>query len=114
MSATEVRITSEQESREVAEQARQKEWEGRAFIRELYLGGLPLDLVHPFPMETADRPEFRKFSDRIGEQTKRTVELSSKVDPDILGGIVLRVGNVVLDASIRNRLEQLRKQVARA
>ena len=54
------------------------------------------------------------IGDRIGEQTKRTVELSSKVDPDILGGIVLRVGNVVLDASIRNRLEQLRKQVARA
>jgi F-type H+-transporting ATPase subunit delta len=51
---------------------------------------------------------------RIGEQTKRTVELSSKVDPDILGGIVLRVGNVILDASIRSRLEQLRKQVARA
>jgi F-type H+-transporting ATPase subunit delta len=51
---------------------------------------------------------------RIGEQTKRTVELSSKVDPDILGGIVLRVGNVILDASIRNRLDQLRKQVARA
>ena len=51
---------------------------------------------------------------RIGEQTKRTVELSSNVDPDILGGIVLRVGNLVLDASIRNRLEQLRKQVARA
>ena len=51
---------------------------------------------------------------RIGEQTKRTVELSSNVDPYILGGIVLRVGNLVLDASIRNRLEQLRKQVARA
>jgi F-type H+-transporting ATPase subunit delta len=54
------------------------------------------------------------IGDRIGKQTKRTVELSSKVDPDILGGIVLRVGNVILDASIRNRLEQLRKQVARA
>ena len=54
------------------------------------------------------------IGDRIGEQTGRKVELSSKVDPDILGGIVLRVGNVVLDASIRNRLEQLRKQVARA
>lgn len=51
---------------------------------------------------------------RIGEQTGRQVELSSKVDPDILGGIVLRVGNSILDASIRNRLDQLRKQVARA
>jgi alkylation response protein AidB-like acyl-CoA dehydrogenase len=63
MSATEARVTTEQESREIAEQARQKEWEGRAFIRELYLGGLPLDLVHPFPTEAADRPEFRKFYD---------------------------------------------------
>ena len=37
----------------------------------------------------------------------------SAVDPEILGGIVLRVGNSILDASIRGRLEQLRTQVAR-
>src|SRR5690242_6127936 len=61
-----------------------------------------------------DKATVSTIGERIGEQTKRTVELSSKVDPDILGGIVLRVGNVILDASIRNRLEQLRKQVARA
>ncbi|MGP0050438.1 MAG: ATP synthase F1 subunit delta [Solirubrobacteraceae bacterium] len=51
---------------------------------------------------------------RIGEQIDRQIQLSSHVDPDILGGVVLRVGNVILDASIKNRLEQLRKQVARA
>jgi F-type H+-transporting ATPase subunit delta len=51
---------------------------------------------------------------RIEEQTGRDVELSSKVDPYVLGGLVVRVGNMVLDASVRNRLEQLRKQVARA
>jgi F-type H+-transporting ATPase subunit delta len=51
---------------------------------------------------------------RVGAQTGRRVQLTSTVDPDILGGIVLRVGNAILDASIRNRLEQLRKQVARA
>ena len=49
---------------------------------------------------------------RIGEQIDRQVEVSSAVDPDLLGGIVLRVGNVILDASIKNRLEHLRKQVA--
>ena len=53
------------------------------------------------------------IGDRIGERTGRRVELRSDVDPDILGGLVLRVGNNVLDASIRNRLENLRKQVAR-
>jgi F-type H+-transporting ATPase subunit delta len=51
---------------------------------------------------------------RIEEQTGQRVELSSKVDPDVLGGIKLQVGNMVLDASVRNRLEQLRKSVARA
>ncbi|TMK41788.1 MAG: ATP synthase F1 subunit delta [Actinobacteria bacterium] len=50
---------------------------------------------------------------RIGERTGRRVELTQRVEPDILGGIVVQVGNSILDASIRNRLEQLRKQVAR-
>jgi F-type H+-transporting ATPase subunit delta len=50
----------------------------------------------------------------IEDQTGRRVELSSKVDPDVLGGLQVRVGNMVLDATVRNRLEQLRKQVARA
>jgi ATP synthase F1 delta subunit len=54
------------------------------------------------------------IGERIQEQTGRRVELSSNVDPDVLGGLVLRVGNMVLDASVRNRLEQLRKQVQRA
>ena len=50
----------------------------------------------------------------IGRQTGRTVQLTSAVDPSIVGGFVVRVGNAILDASIRNRLDQLRKQVARA
>jgi len=53
------------------------------------------------------------ISTSIGERTGRRVDLTSVVDPDILGGMVLRVGNSIIDASIRNRLEQLRKQVAR-
>jgi F-type H+-transporting ATPase subunit delta len=51
---------------------------------------------------------------RIAEQTGRRVDLSSQVDPDVLGGLRVRVGNLVLDATVRNRLEQLRKQVAKA
>ncbi len=63
---------------------------------------------------TLDEAMVRGIGDQIGEQVGRTVELSSSVDPELIGGVVLRVGNVVLDASIRNRLEQLRKQVAQA
>ena len=61
-----------------------------------------------------DKATVRKIGDRIAEQTGRKVDLSSQVDADILGGIVVRVGNSILDASVRNRLEQLRKTVARA
>jgi F-type H+-transporting ATPase subunit delta len=51
---------------------------------------------------------------RIAAQTGQQIDITSTVEPDILGGLVIRVGNSILDASIRNRLEQLRKQVARA
>jgi F-type H+-transporting ATPase subunit delta len=61
-----------------------------------------------------DEQTVKHIGDRIAEQTGRRIELSSTVEPDILGGIVVRVGNQVLDASIRNRLETLRKQVVRA
>ena len=50
----------------------------------------------------------------IERQTDRKVQLRSQVDGDLLGGLVLQVGNMVLDASIRNRLERLRKEVAQA
>lgn len=61
-----------------------------------------------------DEETVRQLGDRISEQTGRQVELTSSVEPDILGGIVVQVGNSVLDASVRNRLQQLRRQVARA
>ncbi|MEA2612459.1 MAG: F-type H+-transporting ATPase subunit delta [Chloroflexota bacterium] len=53
-----------------------------------------------------------RIGEEIGRQTGRTVQLTSTVDPDVLGGIVLRVGNSILDASVRTRLDNLRKQVA--
>jgi len=56
----------------------------------------------------------KRIGAEIEEQTGTTVELTARVDPDILGGLVLQVGNMVLDTSIRNRLEKLRKSVASA
>ena len=60
-------------------------------------------------------PEIAKrIGKEIEEQTGNTVELESRVEPDILGGLVVQVGNMILDTSIRNRLEKLRKSVASA
>jgi len=55
-----------------------------------------------------------KIGEEVERQTGEKVDLSSEVDGEILGGIVLRVGNMVLDASIRTRLDKLRKSVASA
>jgi ATP synthase F1 delta subunit len=61
-----------------------------------------------------DRAVVEKVGEEIERQTGQKVELASRVDGEILGGIVLQVGNMVLDASIRARLEKLRKSVAQA
>jgi F-type H+-transporting ATPase subunit delta len=72
---------------------------------------LPVEVTSAVELE---RSVIEALESRILEQTGQNVELESIVDPDILGGIVLRVGNSILDASVRHRLEQLRKEVARA
>jgi F-type H+-transporting ATPase subunit delta len=56
----------------------------------------------------------RSIGERIENRTGRRIELTSRVDPDIIGGLVLRVGNKVLDASVHGRLERLRRQLTRA
>jgi F-type H+-transporting ATPase subunit delta len=61
-----------------------------------------------------DSAVVEKVGQEIERQTGQKVDLASRVDGEILGGIVLQVGNKVLDASIRARLEKLRKSVAQA
>jgi ATP synthase F1 delta subunit len=61
-----------------------------------------------------DRAVVEKVGEEIERQTGQKVELASRVDAGIIGGIVLQVGNMVLDASIRARLDKLRKSVAQA
>jgi F-type H+-transporting ATPase subunit delta len=70
---------------------------------------LPVDITSAIEL---DQETTENLGRTIGERAGRKVRLAAHVDPDILGGIVLRVGNSILDASIRNRLEQLRRHVA--
>jgi F-type H+-transporting ATPase subunit delta len=70
---------------------------------------LPVDITSAIALDQATTESLGR---RIGERAGRKVRLAAHVDPDIIGGIVLRVGNSILDASIRNRLEQLRRHVA--
>ncbi|MGH7823383.1 MAG: acyl-CoA dehydrogenase family protein, partial [Candidatus Binatia bacterium] len=57
-------LQSEEESRRVAEESRQTEWEGKGFLRDLFLGNFQLDVIHPFPVPE-ERPEFMKFYEEM-------------------------------------------------
>jgi alkylation response protein AidB-like acyl-CoA dehydrogenase len=65
----------ELEARQLAEESREKKWRGQSFMKDLFLGKLRLDLVHPFPIAEGERPEFREYYDKL------SAFLQEKVDP---------------------------------
>jgi F-type H+-transporting ATPase subunit delta len=70
---------------------------------------LPVEITSAIAL---DDQTTASLGETIGRRAGRNVALATRVDPDIIGGIIVRVGNSILDASIRNRLEQLRRHVA--
>jgi ATP synthase F1 delta subunit len=51
---------------------------------------------------------------QLEEQTGRRIERTAVVDPDVIGGLAVQVGNLVMDSTVRGRLEKLRREVAAA
>ena len=58
-----------------------------------------------------DELEEKKLADKLGELVKAKVEITSQVNPDILGGMVVRVGGKLLDGSTRSKLAYLKRQL---
>ena len=56
----------------------------------------------------------QKIAARVAGTAGRRVELAARVDPDIIGGLVLRVGDVIVDGSVQARIRQLRRRLATA
>jgi len=69
---------SEEESREVAEAARETEWTAPSFVRELFLGNFRLDLIHPYPRQA---PEDKAKTDAYIAKLRRFME---DVDSDAI------------------------------
>jgi len=75
-------LATEQEAREVAEAAREKDWEKPSFVRQLFEGRLRLDLIHPYPMQSeAEVAKARPFMDRLERFLADRVD-SDKIDRD--------------------------------
>lgn len=58
-----------------------------------------------------DQQQQNKVRQALERRTGRTILMQTKVSPDILGGVVARVGDQIIDASVRHRLAALRRQL---
>ena len=52
-----------------------------------------------------------RLRDALNHATGKDVEMKVVIDPAVLGGIVARVGDIVIDGSVRRRLDQLKEQI---
>ncbi len=58
-----------------------------------------------------DQQEQNEVKQALEKRTGKTILMQTKVSPDILGGVVARVGDQIIDASVRHRLTALRRQL---
>lgn len=72
-------------------------------------GQLSLELTTAVELSDA---EFRDLVRQIEEASGRPVEATRRVDPDLIGGLVLQVGSMRVDASVRGRLDRLQRELA--
>lgn len=64
------------------------------------------EVTTAIPMTDGQREMVHK---RVGQLVDRKIELHTKVDPKLIGGIVIKVGDRLIDGSVRFHLEQLRE-----
>jgi F-type H+-transporting ATPase subunit delta len=68
------------------------------------------EITTAIPLDDEDR---LKIAERITEMIGKPVALKPSVDPGLIGGIVIRVGDKVIDGSIRSKLAALKKEMGR-
>jgi alkylation response protein AidB-like acyl-CoA dehydrogenase len=89
MADTKSSAVSAAEARRVAEEARESEWKAPSFLKQIFLGRLRLDLVHPYPPPPPERPEFREFLQKlerflVEEVDPDAIDRESKVPPRVV------------------------------
>jgi alkylation response protein AidB-like acyl-CoA dehydrogenase len=84
---------TEKEAREVAEAAREKEWEAPSFVRELFEGNFALRLIHPFPEPSPEdveraRPFLEKLERFMREKVDSDrIDREGKIPPEVFQGL---------------------------
>ena len=79
------------------------------FLRREAEKRIHVRVTSAYPMESAEQ---KSLTDRLKQRFGRDVDLDVEVDESLIGGVVIRAGDEVIDGSVRGRLEQLGKQLA--
>lgn len=61
-----------------------------------------------------DDPQRKAITDRLAQLTGSHIEMNEVVDESLIGGIAVRIGDQLYDASVRSRLERLRARLTAA
>lgn len=78
-------------------------------LADVAAGVLPVRLTTPTPLVPA---EAQRWTKTLAAVHRGTVRLDTRVDPGLLGGVTIRVGDRVWDNSLKNQLERLRESLA--
>jgi len=85
-----------------------------ALLTQEAMGILPAEVtVAKEPRSKESKDLLQKLQEQLSASTGKTVQIHVSVDPSIIGGIVTRIGSMVIDGSIRNQLVQVRESIIR-
>ena len=65
-------------------------------------------MTTPEPLDDRQKKDLEK---RLSERMRKTLRLTFRTDPSVLGGVVIQTGNFIYDASLVTQLEKLREKV---
>ena len=85
--------------------------DGYQEMLDKYRGIERADVVTAIPLDDDDK---RRLETRLGAVVNKKVIIKQEVDPDLLGGIVARMGGKLLDGSVRSRLAALKSEIEKA
>jgi F-type H+-transporting ATPase subunit delta len=77
-------------------------------LYEAHKGIIEVKAITAIPL---DDPQKEKLIRRLAEQTKKTIRLTAVVDPDIIGGVILKLDDQLIDGSVRHQLAELKRRL---
>jgi F-type H+-transporting ATPase subunit delta len=79
-------------------------------LRALEQASLDVDVISAYPLDDAEQ---KRLTDTLARRFEREIRMTSRVDETLLGGVVIRAGDTVIDGSVRGKLEKLSETLQR-